>query len=590
MTMRRFMRVGLLVLVGLLITTLPLALNGAAQPKATAMMTQTGIPIEPAIADIWNATDGPVASDAVERDWMWGPHALATSVEYSADSPDGLRRMVYFDKGRLDVLDRSASPDAGWYVTGALLVTQMLSGKVPFSEDGVVLRTPPAIPVAGDVDQPSPLTYATLAPLASVSGWAVGTEDVPGLVAEPRIGEPVQALVNGDGTVVDGSVTDPTILVSAYETITGHNVAAPFADWVARQPFPASWLIGLPLTEPFWHDTVLDGVPTRVLIQAFERRILTWTPGQPEGWAVESNNAGLHYRSWRELRQPDDPTLVSLASYEMFGEELVAAAVASDVDPYLLAAMSRTLSGGDPTALQANGGAGLLAVRPDVAQSLDRGSLVDPTINAAYGAAELARWSTERGDDTRSVIASYITGEWHERTPDEWRGLVRSTLNTYDELREAHPMQFSASVDPPVVDDDDETPVATPPVETPVVGTPAPGGVLGTGQAAYYSPSYDVAWWERTMRLYDSWGTAVAGWEYDPNGYYCVHPDFRVGERLRLRANGVELTCTIGDTVASQHVAGWRSRWAVELSYPTFTALGLDRNNRVEVYRVGPVG
>ena len=92
------------------------------------------------------------------------------------------------------------------------------------------------------------------------------------------------------------------------------------------------------------------------------------------------------------------------------------------------------------------------------------------------------------------------------------------------------------------------------------------------------------------MRLYDSWGTAISGWQYDPNGYYCVHPDFKVGERLRLVANGVELTCTIGDSVAAEHVAGWRTRWAVELSWPTFAALGLDRNNQVEVYRAGPVG
>ena len=187
---------------------------------------------------------------------------------------------------------------------------------------------------------------------------------MPGLVAEPRIGEPVQSIVSGDGTVVDDSVTDSTILVSAYDSITGHNVAAPFADWVARQPFPASWLIGLPLTNRPGMTRCSMAFRPGSRSRRLNVRILTWTPGQPEGWEVESNNAGLHYRTWRELRQPDDPTLVSLASYKLFGEELVSAAVANDVDPYLLAALSRTLSGGDPTALQSNGGAGLLAVRP----------------------------------------------------------------------------------------------------------------------------------------------------------------------------------------------------------------------------------
>jgi hypothetical protein len=575
MAIHRLWQVGLLVLAGLLITTLPLALNSSAQTESEALLTRNGVPVDAAIAEIWAATDGPVASDQIERDWLWGPDAISTSVEHTADSPQGARRMVYFDKGRLDILDPSASPQGDWYVTGALLVTQMLSGKIPFAEDAVVERTPPAIPVAGDPEQPDPLTYATLAPLASVNGWAVGTEDVPGLVAQSRVGQPVQALVSGDGTVVEGAVSDTSIVVAEWDWVTGHNVAAPFADWVARQPFPAAWLIGRPLTEPYWHDTLLGGTPTRVLIQAFERRILTWTPGQPAGWEVESNNAGLHYREWRGLSQPDDPSLVSLASYELFGEELVAAAVTAGVDPYLLTAISTGVSNGNPTATQPNGGSGLLAVRADVAAALGGGSLLDPAKNAHYGATELARWSAN-GGELRTIVASYLSGEQHERSPEELRPLVRATLDAYETIQAAHPMTFGNA---PVVAD--PAPPAT---------TPAPGGSLGAGRAAYYAASYDVAWWERTMRLYDSWGTAIPGWQYDPNGYYCVHPDFKVGERLRLVANGVELTCTIGDTVASQHVAGWRTRWAVEMSWRTFTALGLDRNNHVEVYRAGPVG
>jgi hypothetical protein len=59
---------------------------------------------------------------------------------------------------------------------------------------------------------------------------------------------------------------------------------------------------------------------------------------------------------------------------------------------------------------------------------------------------------------------------------------------------------------------------------------------------------------------------------------------------LELRANGVTITCTIGDTVQAAHVAGWNSRWVIELNWPAFTALGLDRNNSVRVYHVGPRG
>jgi hypothetical protein len=114
------------------------------------------------------------------------------------------------------------------------------------------------------------------------------------------------------------------------------------------------------------------------------------------------------------------------------------------------------------------------------------------------------------------------------------------------------------------------------------------GTLLGTGHAAYYSPSYDRAWWERTLRLYNSWGEIAANWQDDPNGYYCVRPGYVPGMRLMLVANGVTISCTIGDTVATPHLASWRAHWVVELSYSSFAALRLDQNNTVDVIHVGP--
>ena len=86
------------------------------------------------------------------------------------------------------------------------------------------------------------------------------------------------------------------------------------------------------------------------------------------------------------------------------------------------------------------------------------------------------------------------------------------------------------------------------------------------------------------MSLYQGWGNAVPGWSVDPNGFYCVHPGYKVGQRLRLVANGVTLDCTIGDTVQAQHLAMWQSRWAIEMSWDTFAALGLPGRNSVEVF------
>jgi hypothetical protein len=106
------------------------------------------------------------------------------------------------------------------------------------------------------------------------------------------------------------------------------------------------------------------------------------------------------------------------------------------------------------------------------------------------------------------------------------------------------------------------------------------------GAAAFYASGYDVSWWETTMSRYQSWGRAVAGWSVDPNGFYCVHPGYSVGQRLRLVANGVTVDCTIGDTVQEQHLAMWQSRWAIEMSWDTFNALGLPANNSVEVFAI----
>jgi LPXTG-site transpeptidase (sortase) family protein len=36
-----------------------------------------------------------------------------------------------------------------------------------------------------------------------------------------------------------------------------------------------------------------------VLIQAFERRVLTYAPDQPAGWKVQMGNIGQHYFEWR---------------------------------------------------------------------------------------------------------------------------------------------------------------------------------------------------------------------------------------------------------------------------------------------------
>src|SRR5690606_2311216 len=111
----------------------------------------------------------------------------------------------------------------------------------------------------------------------------------------------INDLLKPDGTVVQGGAPNMGVTVADYEPITGHNIAAPFLEWAENYPLPWAYLLGLPITEPYWVNAQVDGENKLVMVQVFERRVLTYTPGNSPGWEVESGNMGLHYRLWRGL-------------------------------------------------------------------------------------------------------------------------------------------------------------------------------------------------------------------------------------------------------------------------------------------------
>lgn len=514
--------------------------------------------LDPAVLAVWERTDSPAVLAANPRAWVWGSEPLAMTTEHYPESPTGLRELVYYDKGRLDIVDPTGDPASPWYASGALLVTELLSGRVQLGAERFVERDAPAIPLAGDVDQPNAVTYATLASYSSVYSDNVNLRRT-----RPAVGNQLTALLQPDGKVNRSGAPESAVTVARYDAALGHNVAAPFVEWVAAQPYPELYLLGHALTEPYWVDTLLNGQPRRVLVQAFERRVLTYTPDNPAGWQVESANVGLHYRAWRGLAYPEDPALMPLASGEPFGEELVAAAMTVGVDPFMLAAISRVASAGDPFVEHANGGHGLTAVPADAAERRQLEALLDPTVNAQRAAQALASWTPTSGElDWRAVLANYYAGGLPNWDDPALNSFVDNVLAAHGELKQLYP-----------------------PLELDTQSATVFGGPLSAGPAAYYDPSYTVDWWERTLLYYERIGVIAPEWAPDPNGYYCVRPGYLPGERLQLRANGVTIECTVGDMVADRDLDGWlnTSRWAVELSWPTFVALGLDRNNWVEV-------
>ena len=258
----------------------------------------------------WTRTDRPVREGLVSRSWIWGPVALTTTLsEKYLESPDGMREVQYFDKARMEVTNPdTGDPNSVWYVTNGLLVVEMMTGKLQLGDATFEQRALAEVPVAGDPDDRDGPTYATFTAL---------TERVSN-----RSGSILIDRVDRSGLVTsDPVLLHEAIRVGQYDPITAHNVALPFWEFMnasglvyedgafveGRLFQDPVYATGRPLTEPYWADVRVAGVSRLVLMQCFERRCLTYTPDNPEGWQVEAGNVGQHYYQWRYGALPEQP-------------------------------------------------------------------------------------------------------------------------------------------------------------------------------------------------------------------------------------------------------------------------------------------
>lgn len=297
-----------------------IALPGGALAQSTTPPTPG---INPAFKQVWERTDLPVAQAKVQRSWVWGPSPIATKSEPLAEATGGVRQVQYYDKGRMEINDPKANPASPWFVTSGLLVYEMLSGKIQVGADKFEQRDPANLLLAGD-PQPNANpaatgpTFAILAKVATLSG----NENQ----AKPRTGQEVDQTLAADGTV--GTVNQvgpgPASLAkyAYYEATTGHNVPDVFWSFmnqsglvyengqlVQGQLFNWVYTMGYPLTEPYWITAYIGGKQVPVLVQAFQRRLLTFTPGNTPAWQVEMGNAGLDYLHWRY--GPQEPSRIT---------------------------------------------------------------------------------------------------------------------------------------------------------------------------------------------------------------------------------------------------------------------------------------
>ena len=239
------------------------------------------------------------ASPAFQVQWQageaitpnfWGPLALAHDgmperyIEGKlADGTSGMRLVQYFDKARMEL----TNPATG-VVTNGLLATELITGQLQTGDNTFETRQPAGVPVAGDPDNIGP-TYASINMNATTL-----------LANTPSAaGSPTTRLLGGTGTLgiyTGAYASDPQGTITAYDADTQHNVPAAFSAYRTKVGLLT---IGFAISEPFWSNVKVAGTQKDVLVQAFQRRVLTYTPTNPAAFQVEFGNIGQHYFTWR---------------------------------------------------------------------------------------------------------------------------------------------------------------------------------------------------------------------------------------------------------------------------------------------------
>jgi S-formylglutathione hydrolase FrmB len=273
-------------------------------PVAQAAYTETGF------ENSWNKLDKAVSEIyGLNRSYTWGPQVLGSET-LTQEFYNGVSRHVqYFDKARMEVSNPALSPADPYYVTTGLLVKELVTGKRQDGDNQFTELSPSELQVVGDpndngANTKAP-TYATFRNIITSAGTENGKDATSGAI--------VTASIDRAGTITTIAPPEQR-LISGYDSTTRHNIADVFVDF-GQQSGPlwngsaytngavfspnTTYLLGRPVTEPYWTRATVGGIEKDVLLQLFERRVLTYTPSNPAGSRVEMGNVGQHYFKWR---------------------------------------------------------------------------------------------------------------------------------------------------------------------------------------------------------------------------------------------------------------------------------------------------
>ena len=282
-----------------------------APPPAPGTPAPPGRPListaDPLFYQVWERADRAVVEGKAGRSWTWGPQARTGGLqEPYAGLPGNTRLVQYFDKARMEL--HPAGDNGPAYVTNGLLVVEMMSGKVQVGDNQYETREPAGIQIGGDgPNNPAP-SYALLGKVASLGGDNQ---------APSRVGQPVGATLAPGGTVGTDAALGGKAKVATFIKETGHNIPDVFwtflnqrglvyVNGAYREDAFFDWVftMGYPVTEAYWTRQTVGGKSYDVLVQAFQRQVLTYTPANAPPWQVQFGNVALHYYQWRYGKAP----------------------------------------------------------------------------------------------------------------------------------------------------------------------------------------------------------------------------------------------------------------------------------------------
>ncbi|GAC1647404.1 MAG: hypothetical protein NVS4B8_20110 [Herpetosiphon sp.] len=248
--------------------------------------------LDPAILRRWAHDDAPLANGIARGTWTWGPYIHRAQEEVYLESPGGKRTVYYLDKARMEINDPRGNSRQDWYVTTGLLTRELVSGRMQMGNARYELHPPADIAVAGDsgTSLSETITYRDLLPVSSDNNF----RNPPRTSASQTLTTTIQP---GGKTASDPALGQWGVHLVAYDKTLGHNLADVFVN--AMSPEKLRYIAGYPITDPYWAVIRVAGTPQWVLLQAFERRVLTFTPGNRPEWKVEWGNVGRHYAQWR---------------------------------------------------------------------------------------------------------------------------------------------------------------------------------------------------------------------------------------------------------------------------------------------------